>query len=340
MPPRRPSLLQLAHLRGGAARRALGCVLLALPVAACSSATAPQNGGTHAAGLTHPAGVIAAVDTLAGTPYDAAISKDGVVLAAMMGSNILRRGSLSSMGFTDSVAVGDAPLQIVIDRAGATAFAVLRTGDAVAVVDIASNSVKATIPLTSAGTNVILAPDGSRLYATTSAGALFVIDAITNAVLDTLEVGPTANGLAFNVDGSMLYVSLGDSATVTAIDAANDQIVRTYQVSGAAEQLAVSPDGRTLYVANDVSTLDVLDLGTGHVTPLQIGTAGSGLALTPDGAQLYLLLPNLGEGWILDRATLQVRDTLHLGGRPRSVSFDPTGDVAAITNEQSVTFVH
>jgi len=70
--------------------RALPATLLALALAACSSATAPQNGGgTPPPSLTHPEGSIAAVDTLPGTPYGVAISKGGVVLAAMIGSSIL-----------------------------------------------------------------------------------------------------------------------------------------------------------------------------------------------------------------------------------------------------------
>jgi YVTN family beta-propeller protein len=268
-----------------------------------------------------------------------AISKDGVVLAAMIGSDILRRGTLSTMTFTDSVQVGSTPPHVVFDRSGATAYATLQFGDGVAVVDIASNTLKTTIPLTSNGFNLIVSPDLSRVYATTAAGTVFVIDAITNVVLDTLVVGPAANGLAFNADGSTLYVSSRDSGTVTAIDPVTDAIVRTYQVGGKPQRIAVSPDGRTVYVANEVSTLDALDVRTGAVTHLDAGTAGYGLGLTPDGTQLYLPLPNRGEAWVIDRATLQVKDTLAIGGVPRNVAFDPTGAVAAITNEQAVTFV-
>ena len=54
-------------------------------------------------------------------------------------------------------------------------------------------SLKTTIPLSSDGFNVIVAPDESLVYATTAAGASFVIDAITNRVLDTVEVGPAAS---------------------------------------------------------------------------------------------------------------------------------------------------
>ena len=288
---------------------------------------------------THPAGVVALTRALAGRPYGVAVARNGTTYVALIGTSSLLRGDLRSADFTEPVSVGSTPPHVVINPAGTRAYATLQNGRGLAVVDVAPNALLATIPLTSDGFNLAIAPSGERVYATTAAGTVYVVDAATYAVLGTMDVGRAANGLAFSPDECTLYVTSRDAGTVTAINTVSNTITRTYHVGGSPQRIAAAPDGSELYVANEGSGLDVVNLESGEVTSVSFGTAAYGLGLTPDGEQLYVLLPQAGEVRILDRATLATIRTLFVGGTPRNVTFDSRGTTALVTTEQAVVFI-
>jgi YVTN family beta-propeller protein len=268
-----------------------------------------------------------------------AIARNGTTYVALIGTSLLLRGDLESGDFTAPVGVGSTPPHVVINPAGTRAYATLQNGRAVVVVDVAANTLLATVPLSSDGFNLALAPSGERVYATTAAGTLYVLDAASYAVLDTLNVGSAANGLAFSPDECTLYVTSRDAGTVTAVSTSSHTITRTYYIGGMPQRIAVAPDGSEIYVANEQSGLDVVDVETGAVTSVSFGTAAYGLGLTPDAQQLYVLLPGAGEVRILNRATRAPIKTLFVGGTPRNVTFDRLGTTALVTTEEAVVFI-
>jgi len=289
--------------------------------------------------LTHPSGAIASSVAMSFRPYGVAVSSQGVIYTALIGAEHLVKGDLTTMTFSGAVAVGLAPPHVAINPSGTTAYATLQYGQGLAVVDIASNSVVSTIGFSGDGFNLIVSPDGTRVYATDDNGTVYVVNAATRAVMTTLAVGPAANGLAFSPNGETLYISSRDAGTVSAISVATNAVTRTYTLGGAPQRLAVSPDGSELYVANEVSGMDVVNVETGNVASVSFGTAGYGLGMTPDGAQLYVLLPQAGEVRVLDRATRAPVKTIVVGGTPRNVAFGARGAVAIVTNEEAVVFV-
>lgn len=282
---------------------------------------------------------VVATVPLTGNPYGVAVSPAGVIYAALIGNTSLARGDLASRTFTSSVEVGLTPPHVVFNPAGTTAYATLQTGQGLAVVDVATNALITTVSLSSDGFNLAVAPDGQRVYVTTADGTLYVIDPATNAVVTTLAVGVAANGLAFSPDASVLYVSSRDAGTVVAVDRQTNAITRTYTLGGMPQRLAVAPDGSELYVANEISGLDVVNVASGAVTSVSFGTAAYGLGLTPDGALLYVLLPELGQVRILDRASRAPVKTLLVGGVPRNVTFAADGRTALVANEQAIVFI-
>ena len=76
-----------------------------------------------------------------------------------------------------------------------------------------------------------------------------------------------------------------------------------------------------------------------HVAIDPAGTTACATLRYGDGDRHRRVERHRGEAWVIDRATLEVRDTLRIGGVPRNVAFDATGAAAAIANEQSVTFI-
>jgi YVTN family beta-propeller protein len=289
--------------------------------------------------IAHPEGVIARTVTLAGEPYGVAVSSQGVVYAALIGTSTLIRGDVADMTFGPTVQVGSTPPHVAFNPGGTTVYATLQTGRALAVVDVVSNTLAGTLPLGSDGFNLAVRPDGQVVYATTADGTLHVVDAATLGVDTTLQVGAAANGLAFSPDGKVLYVSARDAGSVTAIDVQTREINRIYSVGGRPQRLAVSPDGSELYVANEEQGLDVVNVVSGDVTSIGFQTAGYGLGLTPDGTQIYVLLPDAGEVRILDRATRVPAKTLAVGGRPRNVVFTEDGRTALVATEAAVVFI-
>ena len=276
--------------------------------------------------------------SLAAQPYGVAVSGAGVIYAAQIGGSTLARGDLATRSFGSSVSVGTEPPHVVFNPAGTTAYATLQTGRGLTVVDVATNTLTTTVPLASDGFNLIVAPDGQRVYVTTADGTLYTVNAATNAVITTLAVGVAANGLAFSPDGNLLYVSSRDAGTVVAINPATNTITRTYTLGGMPQRLAVAPDGTELYVANEFSGLDVVNVATGAVTSTSFGTAGYGLGLTPDGIHLYVLLPQAGEVRVLDRVSRALIKRLFVDGVPRNVTFASDG-TALVANEAAIVFI-
>jgi YVTN family beta-propeller protein len=282
-------------------------------------------------------GVVATVP-LSGRPYGVDVSDAGIIYVAKIGTSSLARGNLSTRTFPSTVVVGSTPPHVVFNPAGTKAYATLQTGQGLAVVDVASNTLTRTVPLSSDGFNLIVSPDGARVYVTTADGTLYVINAATNTIITTLAVGAAANGLAWSPSGSVLYVSSRDAGTVVAINPVTNSITRTYTVGGMPQRLAVAPDGSELYVANEVSGLNVVNVASGAVSRMSFGTAAYGLGLSPDGNRLYVLLPQAGEVRILNRTTRTLVKRLSIGGTPRNVAFASDG-TALVTNEQAVVFI-
>ena len=281
---------------------------------------------------------IVGYEPLGGQPYGVAVSGAGVIYAAQIGGSTLARGDLATRNFTGTVGVGSTPPHVVFNPAGTTAYATLQYGQGLAVVDVATNTLTATVPFPHHGFNLIVAADGQRVYVTTADGTLHTVNATTNAVISTLAVGVAANGLAFSPDGNVLYVSSRDAGTVVAVNPASNTITRTYTLGGMPQRLAVAPDGTELYVANEFSGLDVVNVATGAVSSVSFGTAGYGLGLTPDGTQLYVLLPAAGEVRVLERVSRTLVKRIFVGGVPRNVTFAADG-AALVANEVAIVFI-
>jgi len=75
------------------------------------------------------------------------------------------------------------------------------------VIDTASNTVTATIPVGTGASGVVFSPDGTHAYVTNfSDGTISVIDTATNAVTTTITVGGGRCSAAITPDGKNLYV--------------------------------------------------------------------------------------------------------------------------------------
>src|SRR5256885_2255641 len=99
----------------------------------------------------------------------------------------------------------------------------------VSVIDTATNTVVATIPVGLAPLGVAITPDGTRAYVANGSNIVSVIDTATNTVVATIPVGVEAGpvGVAITPDGTRAYVANILSNTVSVIDTATNTVVAT-----------------------------------------------------------------------------------------------------------------
>jgi len=145
-----------------------------------------------------------------------------------------------------------------------------RSGD-LSVIDLASKTVVATVPLGKRPRGVRVSPDGTVLYVALSgspfappgvdektlppphrsADGIGVVDARTLKLLRVMPVGTDPEQLALSKDGRRLFVSNEDAATVSVVEAADARIVATVKVGGEPEGVEVSPDGSVVYATSE-----------------------------------------------------------------------------------------
>jgi YVTN family beta-propeller protein len=169
------------------------------------------------------------------------------------------------------------PHGIVMSPDGRLVYASCYGGHAVAVIDVASQTLVTTIqtPTASAPYGIAISADGRYVYASDDfTGRLMVIDTATNTYLRSVEVGAHPMLIVRSPDGNRLYVANNGSRSVSILDIGADPanprvLVANVSVAGYPHGLALTPDGRYLVVANTYGdTLSVIDT----TTNVDIGT--------------------------------------------------------------------
>lgn len=216
----------------------------------------------------------------------------------------------------------------------------------IAVIDIASNTVVATIapyviPVTTPF-GVAVSPDGSRVYVTDSGGVLAILTA-TNTVTATLRtgLGPDVRGVAATPDGRRIYVAhrqmTGTNGAVSAIDTATFQVIATIPAGAQCTGVATTPDGTRIYATNQgANTVSVIGTATNAVTAtVAVGTAPVGVAITPDGTRAYVANSGSNSVSVIGTAGHTVMATIAVGTRPFGIAITPDGRRAYVANNGS-----
>ena len=316
-----------AHLRRYTALAGLAAT------AACSSGTGPDGGGTE--GKTHPAGTVSGRISFGAGLLGVAVSPSGIGYVSTGLGTLARFNTQAPYAQLSPVTTGPSPRDVLIDRAGTTAYAATDNGK-VYVVDLAAGTMKATLAVgdTSLGGDarqheLALAPDGSRAYLVVR-GRLWSIP--TNGGAST-SVARSGQAIAVSPSTGAIYVSNADDIKVSRVDPSTLLTLATSSATFNGSVVAVSPLGDEVYVDSPNGLLHVLD-------PTTLAERGqvnlptyfvSGITFSPDGTQIYVALFD-SKLAIVDRATRTVVSTLTLGGIPLGVAFDPQGTTAFVVN--------
>ncbi|MDD4248563.1 MAG: PKD domain-containing protein, partial [Methanosarcina sp.] len=205
----------------------------------------------------------------------------------------------------------------------------------VSVIDIATNTVVATVPIESYPEGVAVSPTRKNVYITSpGSDTVSVIDTITNNVTATINVGWYPWGVAVTPDGKKVYVANQLSNDVSVIDAKTNNVTTTINFVQDPYGVAVKPDGKKVYVTNG-GNVSVIDTKTNTVkTTINLGYEPEGIAFTPDGKTAYVANYGNSSFSVIDTELDTVSTTVPLGplGNPIAVAIPAFGKQVYMTN--------
>jgi YVTN family beta-propeller protein len=124
------------------------------------------------------------------------------------------------------------------------------TQKSVSVIDLATRSVRATIPLNEKPESVAVHPDGHEAYVAAD-DRLVVIDTRTNTATDVMLFFDRAEDVAVSPDGSKVYVCHENWDHMTEYDVATRALHDVALPFVDCKHVAASPDGRFLWVVTE-----------------------------------------------------------------------------------------
>lgn len=246
---------------------------------------------------------------------------------------------------TDAVTplfTGTQPQRLAKSADGRQLYVVNGLGNSLAIIDTASNSVTATVPVGNSPSDVAVSTDGSRAYvAVGPPGVLEIIDPVRRAVVDRIELSDNEYQrrpirIAVNPRTGLVYLLAKRQredemrAVLITVDPVARAIVNetvedddTYPGS-----IAVAPDGGTVYFVSaghdwQLSTFDTRSSSVVATTPV----GDRPLALSPAGDVAYVSVsddngPALG---FLDTATHAITATVPLIFSPYDLAVSTDG---------------
>jgi PQQ-dependent catabolism-associated beta-propeller protein len=210
-------------------------------------------------------------------------------------------------------------------QAQGTAYVSSEKDDALTVIDLATLSVKGTVPTCKRGRHIQLTPERHIMVACTDSNAADVIDPATGKSLRRIPLGDEPEAFDLSPDGKTIYVSNEDEAEASFIDAASGKKLQSIKVGQEPEGVKVSADGKTLYVTSEVASLvHVIDVASAKVVKnVKVGKRPRRMAITPDGRELWVTNELDATVSIIATATHSVIDTVKLevkGVRTQDIS--------------------
>jgi YVTN family beta-propeller protein len=270
-------------------------------------------------------------------------------------SNIAENSAITAYSLNTGAALATLPTTGVAEALafspdGSTVYAA-ESGDYVGVINVATNTVTANIPVGFWPTSLAVSLDGSTVYVTDAqSNTISVINASTHTVTATIPAGASPQSVVISPDGATLYVagsgdvSNDEAGTITMISTATDGIIGTISMGAyaGAAAVALSPDGTTAYVANaDSNAVSVIDLTTDAVTAtIPVGLFPDSLTVTPDGRSVYVANSSSESISVIDTATDAVTATIPIAGGPVQVANYPDGGSVFATTGDGVSVIN
>jgi YVTN family beta-propeller protein len=210
-------------------------------------------------------------------------------------------------------------------------------GDAIDIIDPATNKVVGEIKGIEAAHGITVAPDGSRIYVSEEADfTLTVFDGKTLRVIKRIPLSGNPNLIDISPDGRWIYVAIAltyndlsnfprvkanASGGVDIIDTASLEKVKTIPIKGGVHDLNVTPDGKYVIVGNarggHANVMTVLDAQTKEIAwtmPMTPSPSPMAIATNPDGSTKWILAQDGRDNGfqVIDFATRRITQTITL----------------------------
>ncbi|WP_422823614.1 PQQ-dependent catabolism-associated beta-propeller protein [Variovorax rhizosphaerae] len=211
-----------------------------------------------------------------------------------------------------------------------TAYVSSEKDQALTMIDLATLTVKGTIPTCKRGRHIQMTPDKLIMVACTESNAADVIDPATGKSVRRIPLGDEPEAFDISPDGKTIYVSNEDEGATSFINAANGKVLKSIKVGKEPEGVKVSADGKMLYVTSEVASLvHAIDVASAKVVKnIKVGKRPRRMAFTPDGKELWVTNELDATVSIIETATQAVTDTIKFevkGARAEDIS--PVGVV-------------
>jgi len=264
-------------------------------------------------------------------PLGVAVSGNVALVSEDQGTRVARLDLRIDTVLTP-IATGGVPAYLVFDGTGNTAYVANFGNHSVGILDVASNSQTAVIPVNGSPLPIAVTRFGQTAFVTTDANRFYKIDVASRTVMDSLDLPATSHHL-LNLNDTLVYIATRDGGSVLEVNQITMTVLRTFVLGGRPQGMAVATNRTELYVANELSNvLHIIDLGSGAVTNVALSSGGEGISLGSDG-KLYIGEVFAGLVQVVDPATRTVVRTVTVGGVPREVATDAARGRVLVANE-------
>jgi len=210
----------------------------------------------------------------------------------------------------------------------------------VSVLDTATGTVTATVPVGRNPYGVSVNSAGTRVYVSNSdQDSVSVLDTATNSVIASIPVGDLPLGVATNAAGTRLYVANTLDGSVSVIDTATNTVITTIEVGSSPHGAAVSLTGARVYITNESSnSVSVIDTTSNTVVAtVPVAPSPRGVAVNAAGTRVYVAHYNFGAGTVsvIDTQTNAVVASPEVSGSSIGLAINPAGNLIYVTNNRA-----
>jgi YVTN family beta-propeller protein len=194
----------------------------------------------------------------------------------------------------------------------------------VSVIDTATRTVVATIPVAQGPHGMAITRDGRTVYVTGDGSSeMSVIDTATDKVVKTVEVGKTPNGVSLTAGDKLALVAVYAEDRIAFFDTAAQTVVGSVAVPKP-HTISISPDGKLAYVTTQEPghfALTVVDIAARAVVrsvPLEKTPRDAEFGY--DGKAFYFTEAGVSAVQVLDPATDRIVAEIPTGVSPHFVN--------------------
>jgi DNA-binding beta-propeller fold protein YncE len=179
---------------------------------------------------------------------------------------------------------------------------------------------------------MVLSPDGSKVYASIYGGGIFgknvhpdrrigIIDLSTKTLERTIDVGATVAPHGVMLDASGTLWATGELGNALLAIDVETGAVQTVDIGGSPHWLAVSHSAGKVFASCKTSDfVVVVDIQQCRaIDKIPIPNLAEGVAVTPDGETLYVCAHRKGEFYQFDARSHALRRTIAMEGAPGDV---------------------